>query len=118
MDIKQQVEELFFNEPYLERKAKKIIYTDTTNDWGFDGIKSKKYIFPNGSSYEDYYESRFDANISEWKYIYRIGKKVVTKQEFLDLNKISRKVSCKGWFHKVYDDSPHIINFRNEYLKK
>ena len=104
MTNKELMENMFFNADYLEEHCKKLISIDSTNTWGFDGVKSTKYIFPNGSSYEDYFEDNYSNdknNVHEYRYV--IDNEPVTKQEFLDFNNISREISCKGWFHSYYD---------------
>jgi len=96
----------FQNDIYLKNISKQIIIFDTTNDWGFDGKQSTKYILPNGSSYEqgriDYYSS---DNENVTINIFKIGKKEVSKEEWLQHNNIKRKTSVKLWKHKVYDGS-------------
>ena len=100
----EYITKTFQNEKYLKSKAKQIIETDSTNDWGFDGKQSTKYIMPNNSSYEqgriDYYSSDKD-NIT--LNIFKIGKKEVSKEEWLKFNNIRRKTSVKLWMHSVYD---------------
>lgn len=97
------ITEEFHNEEYLKRKAKQIKEINTTNAWGFDGELSTTYIMSTGSSYKTGRIDRFSSGKNEDINEFKIGKKKVTKQEFLDHNKISRKVSVKLWTHKAYE---------------
>ena len=102
MEYKDYILHAFANESYLKRKAKQIVTKDTTNDWGFNGTKSTKYIFENGSSYEFGSENLY-GRFHKSFYIYRVGKKECTKDEFLKLNKIRRETSIKLWKQPCYD---------------
>ena len=105
---------MFFNDNLLKRRAKQIIEIDTTNDWGFNGVKSIKYIMPNGSSYENKSINNNDRGIHEQFYIFKIKNKEVSKEEWLKHNKIKRLTSVKGWQHSVYDGK--FDNLINDYI--
>ena len=99
----EYVTKFFYNETYLKRKAKQIIITDTTNKWGCDGKQSTQYIMDNKSSYEigvinNYSRGEESIDIN----IFKIGRKIVSKEEWLRFNNIKRKTSIKLWTHPIY----------------
>ena len=102
---------MFFNDTFLKNKAKQIIEKDTTNDWGFNGVRSMKYIMSNNSSYESKSINNFDGGTHEQFYIFKISNKEVSKEEWLKYNNIKRITSVKGWQNSVYEgDFDELIN--------
>lgn len=101
---KDYILHMFHNDFYLKKKCKQFIEINTTNDWGFNGIRSKKWIMQNGSSYENVSDNNFDGGTYTQEYIFRIGRKIVTKEEWLKFNNIKRLTSVKDWKHPAYNN--------------